>query len=625
MGIYILRRLLITIPLLFAMTCVIFMTIQIAPGDFFDQWALQPDINQRQLRQWKREFGADKSWLMQYLLWLRGVLFDVRFACQREWIADFEFGTKSGPNQGENRAAFEIGGTAHSYVFTRHENDSFALAFAFAYPDQTGIIGKWENPDASSANQYNQWSDETFQALEIELRVLAFDGADLFLRIPDAHQKFMVERRFVPAPGTTITLTDDDYARYEVSRRLIQPITLFLTQNAGPPTPATVRFFQGETELGSIAARLQPQTRKRLLAKAFPETGKEFWRVDRMRIDFEPQAPTAMTMTVTVRDTHGGQYAQQMQIDTAQDTIYLPFSAIKAAGVQLNSLKEIAFRSDRPGTVMVDEVRLVHAGSAFSLGMPNFGKSISNRQPVWKTMAPFLKNTVLLNSFALLFTWLLALPIGIYSGTRPYSLGDKVVGFCAYIGMALPTFFLALLLLYLVSLTYDFSQSNPFRELLPIGGLSSADYHELSPWEQIKDLANHLILPVVVLGTAGMASLVRVLRANFLEFSRMQFVTTAHAKGLSERVVNYKHILRNAITPFVASFGSLLPAMLGGSALVEIIFSYPGIGKLMLEAVRSYDIYLVMANAFVGAFLLIIGNIIADILLAWVDPRISYT
>jgi peptide/nickel transport system permease protein len=240
-------------------------------------------------------------------------------------------------------------------------------------------------------------------------------------------------------------------------------------------------------------------------------------------------------------------------------------------------------------------------------------------------MAPFLKNTVLLNGFALLFTWLLALPIGIYSGTRPYSLGDKVVGFCAYIGMALPTFFLALLLLYLVSLTYDFSQSNPFREFLPIGGLSSANYHELSTWEKLQDLANHLILPVVVLGTAGMASLVRVLRANFLEFSRMQFVTTAHAKGLSERVVNYKHILRNAITPFVASFGSLLPAMLGGSALVEIIFSYPGIGKLMLEAVRSYDIYLVMANAFVGAFLLIIGNIIADILLAWVDPRISYT
>ncbi|MEE8303139.1 MAG: hypothetical protein V3S24_11970, partial [Candidatus Tectomicrobia bacterium] len=453
MGTYVLRRLLITVPLLFAMTFVIFMIIQIAPGDFFNQWALQPDINQRQLRQWKREFGADKSWLPQYVRWLRGILFDVRFTRQREWIADFEFGTKSGPNQGENRSAFEVRGTAPSYFFTRHENDSFALAFMFENRDQTGIIGKWENPDPSSANAYNQWSDETFRALEIKLRVLEFDGASLFLRIPDANKKFMVERRFIPTAGATLTFTDEDYARYEITRELIQPIVLFLTQNTGPPTPATVRFFQGDTELGSISAQLQPQTRTRLLAKAFPQGVESFWRVDRIQVGFEPVILPVMTMTVTLRDTHGGQYSQQIEVDTDQDTISLPFSDMQAAGVQLDSLKAIEFRANRPGSVMVDEVRLVHAGSAFSIGTPNFGKSISNRQPVWKTMVPFLKNTVMLNSFALLFTWFLALPIGIYSGTRPYSLGDKMVGFLAYIGMALPTFFLALLMLYVVSLT----------------------------------------------------------------------------------------------------------------------------------------------------------------------------
>jgi peptide/nickel transport system permease protein len=625
LGIYILRRLLITIPLLFAMTFIIFMIIQIAPGDFFDQWALQPDINQRQLRQWKREFGADKSWLTQYLMWLRGVLLDVRFTSEREWIAAFEFGDKSGPSQRENRSAFEVSGTASSYFFTRRENDSFALAFQFDDPHQTGIISKWHNADEASQNAYNQWSGEMFQALEMDLRVLKFDGADLFLRIADADKKVMVERHFISEHGATITLSDDDYARYEVSRDRIQPINLFLTQNTGPPTPATIRFFQGRAELASISTQLQPQTRQRVLAKALPRGIEAFSLVDRLQVDFEPVAPTAVTVTVTVRDTQGGQYAQRMTVDTHQDTIYLPFSDLKAANVQLNGLKSIEFNTDRPATVMVDDLRLVHSGSGFSLSMPNFGKSISNRQPVWETMVPFLKNTVLLNVWALLFTWLLALPIGIYSGTRPYSLGDKVVGFFAYIGMALPTFFLALLMLYGVSLTYDLSQGNPFHELLPIGGLSSANYHELTTWAQMKDLARHLILPVVVLGTSGMASLVRVLRANFLEVSQMPFVITAHAKGLSARVVNYKHVLRNAITPFIASFGSLLPAMLGGSALVEIIFSYPGIGKLMLEAVRSYDIYLVMANACVGAFLLIIGNLLADILLAWVDPRISYT
>lgn len=607
------------------MTFIIFMIIQIAPGDFFNQWALQPDINQRQLRQWKREFGADKSWMTQYLMWLRGVLFDVRFTAQREWIAAFEYGAKSGPNQRENRSAFKVSGTAASHFFTRRDNDSFALAFNFENSSQTGVIGKWENPDETSANAYNQWSDETFQALEIDLRVLKFDGANLFLRIPDANKKVMVERRFIPAHGATITLSDDDYARYQVQRDHIQPINLFLIQNTGPLTPATIRFFQGDAELAAIPSQLKPQTRSRVLTKSFPEGIEDFSRVDRIRIDFEPATPDDVTVTVTVRDTQGGQYAKTMTADTAQDTIYLPFSELKAANVQLDAIESMAFSTDRPGTVMVDDLRLVRAGSGFSLSMPNFGKSISNRQPVWKTMVPFLKNTVLLNVYALLFTWLLALPIGIYSGTRPYSVGDKVVGFFAYIGMALPTFFLALLMLYGVSLTYDLSRDNPFYELLPIGGLSSANYHELSTWEKMKDLARHLILPVIVLGTSGMASLVRVLRANFLEVSQMQFVITAHAKGLSERVINYKHVLRNAITPFVASFGSLLPAMLGGSALVEIIFSYPGIGKLMLEAVRSYDIYLVMANAFVGAFLLIIGNLLADILLAWVDPRISYT
>jgi peptide/nickel transport system permease protein len=158
----------------------------------------------------------------------------------------------------------------------------------------------------------------------------------------------------------------------------------------------------------------------------------------------------------------------------------------------------------------------------------------------------------------------------------------------------------------------------------PIGGLNVDNYDELSRWDQMMDTAKHLILPVFVLGTAGMAGLVRVLRATFLEETQKQYVLTARAKGLPKNVVNYKHTLRNAITPFVAGLGSLLPGMLGGSALVEIIFSFPGIGTLMLSAVRSYDIYLVMANSFVGAFLLIIGNILADILLAWVDPRVSF-
>ena len=302
----------------------------------------------------------------------------------------------------------------------------------------------------------------------------------------------------------------------------------------------------------------------------------------------------------------------------------MPFADLQAAGVDTTRMGPIRFGSDAPGSLRVDEIRLVKAGSGFSLGAPNFGRSIENRQPVWATMWPFLKNTILLNVFAILFTWVLALPIGIYSATHPYSTSDKVFGFMAYMGMAIPSFFFALLLLYATTLTYDFSPDHLFYELFPIGGLTSADYYELGRWERMMDVARHLVLPVIVLGTGAMAGLVRVLRAEFLDKSNMPFVTTARAKGLSDMVVNYKHVLRNAMTPFVAGFGSLLPAMIGGSALVEIIFSYPGIGQLMLKAVRSYDIYLVMASSLVSAMLLVIGNLLADILLAWVDPRISY-
>ena len=157
----------------------------------------------------------------------------------------------------------------------------------------------------------------------------------------------------------------------------------------------------------------------------------------------------------------------------------MPFADLQAAGVDTTRMGPIRFGSDAPGSLRVDEIRLVKAGSGFSLGAPNFGRSIENRQPVWATMWPFLKNTILLNVFAILFTWVLALPIGIYSATHPYSTSDKVFGFTAYNGAwpsrrsssrcccsTPPT------------LTYDFSPDHLFYELFPIGGLTSANYYE---------------------------------------------------------------------------------------------------------------------------------------------------
>ncbi len=618
---YIIQRLLITIPLLLGLTFVIFMIIQIAPGDFFDQWALQPDLDQRQLRQWKREFGADKGWIAQYVRWLRGVLFDVRFASERIRIGDFEYDTLA-----DNREAYDIQGDATPIHVRLRDEGAFALAFNFDTPGDMGVLGKTDNPNAASEHPSNHWPAADFQALEMELRNDTAAGADVFLRVQDEDGKALVERRFIATDApASITLSDADYARFSVNRERLKGFMLFAQQYGGMPAEMQATWFTGDTPLATTRQILDPSKRQPILRNQFPDGLVDPGRCDRVEFTVLPSMTQDMLVQIGLQDTADGAYETSVALPAdAARTVYLPFADLQGAGVDTTRMGAISFRSDAPGSLRVDEMRLVKAGSGFSIGAPNFGRSIENRQPVWATMWPFLKNTVLLNVFAILFTWLLALPIGIYSATHPYSTSDKIFGFMAYMGMAIPSFFFALLLLYATTLTYDFSPSHLLHESFPIGGLTSANYYELSRWERMMDLAHHLVLPVVVLGTGAMAGLVRVLRAEFLDKSNMPFVTTARAKGLSNTVVNYKHILRNAMTPFVAGFGSLLPAMIGGSALVEIIFSYPGIGQLMLKAVRSYDIYLVMASSLVSGLLLVIGNLLADILLAWVDPRISY-
>ncbi len=621
MTTYILRRLLITIPSLFALTFVIFMIIQIAPGDYFDQWALQPDLNQRQLRQWKREFGADKGWVTQYLRWLRGVLFDIRVSSERTRIADFEYADLAA-----NRSAYRITGNATPILVPVPEDGTFGLGFNFAAAGDAGVLRKTDNPNTASQRPGNHWSGDDFQAVEMELRNDRVGGADIFLRIQDRHGKAFQERRSIDTDEpASIALTDADYARFGVDRTELKGLFLFARQRGGRPAVLEVAYRAGDTVLATVRHALDPTRRLALVRNAFPAGLRDPGRCDRVafRIIAEPTPP--MTVTVAFRDVDGNAYSTDVALPSGVTTsLSVDFGELHSAGLDTTRMESISFRGDVPGSLFVDEIRLEKAGSGFHAGMPDFGKSIANRQPVWTTMWPFLKNTMLLNVLAILFTWLLSLPVGIYSATHPYSWSDKAFGFMAYMGMAIPSFFFALLLLYAVTLTYDLAPANPLYEFLPIGGLTSANYHDLGRWGRMMDVARHLVLPVLVLGTGSMAALVRVLRAEFLDKSHMQFVVTARAKGLSNTVVNYKHILRNAITPFVAGFGSLLPTLIGGSALVEIVFGYPGIGQLMLTAVRSYDIYVVMASSLAGGLLLIIGNLIADILLAWVDPRISY-
>lgn len=250
----------------------------------------------------------------------------------------------------------------------------------------------------------------------------------------------------------------------------------------------------------------------------------------------------------------------------------------------------------------------------------DFGYSFTKKANVWKVIRSRLFNTLILSISSMLLTWLIAIPLGIYSAVHQYSLGDKIFSFIAFIGMSLPSFFLALLLLYGVSLIGNI----PFIGKLPIGGMISPDYEDLNFIQKIIDIGKHLLIPAIVLGTGAIAGLQRITRGNLLEVLRAQYVMTARAKGLQENKVIYKHALRNAINPLITLLGYEFSALLSGAALTEIICSWPGLGSTLLEAVRSQDVFLVMGSVMMSGVLLIVGNLLADILLAYADPRIKY-
>ena len=244
----------------------------------------------------------------------------------------------------------------------------------------------------------------------------------------------------------------------------------------------------------------------------------------------------------------------------------------------------------------------------------DLGYSFALMSPVTDVIKKRLFNTFILSLSAMLFTWSIAIPLGIFCAVHQNRISDKFFSALSFIGLSIPNFFFALILLYLASLT----------GLLPLGGMRGAGYESLSNPGKFLDLFRHLIIPTIVIGTSALAGLQRIMRGNMLEALRAQYITTARAKGLTVHRVIYIHALRNAINPMITIFGYSLSGLLSGAALTEIITGWPGLGSVMLQAVRSQDLFLVMGSMLMGGVLLIGGNLAADILLAWSDPRIQY-
>ncbi len=244
----------------------------------------------------------------------------------------------------------------------------------------------------------------------------------------------------------------------------------------------------------------------------------------------------------------------------------------------------------------------------------DFGYSFAYHVPVMWLIGSRLFNTLVLNVVALAVAWAIAIPLGIHAARRQYSWSDNALSFAAYVGISTPTFFSGLFLLYWAFKT----------GWLPIGGMTSIGFDELTWWQKVLDVAHHMVVPVLVLGVFSVAGLMRQMRANLLEVLRQDYVRTARAKGLPEPVVLSKHAVRNAINPLITIFGFELGGLLGGSAILENVIGWPGLGKLIVEAVLQKDLYVVMASLVIGSVMLVVGNLIADILLAYSDPRIRY-
>ena len=240
------------------------------------------------------------------------------------------------------------------------------------------------------------------------------------------------------------------------------------------------------------------------------------------------------------------------------------------------------------------------------LGVTSDGEKVSTK------LAQRIPNTLLLTTIVILLTWFVGIPLGIIAAVNRRTPFDRILTVLTSIGMAIPSFFFAVLLLLFAVKTGWF----------PIGGLTSANFADLNFCGKFWDITHHLFLPVIVLFTGSLASLQRQMRANMLDVLDSDYIKFARAKGLSINMVIYKHALRNAINPMITLLGFEFAGLLSGAALTEYVFQYPGLGRLILEAVMKSDINLVMASLMMGAIMLVTGNLIADILLIITDPRI---
>jgi peptide/nickel transport system permease protein len=663
MRVYALKRLLISIPLVFVMTFVVFVIVNWRGATRFDTFENDPAVDPQVIELEKRRLGIYDPVPVRYFHWLRGILFDLRVTQERRFIASFEdndpersddryrYGGSEireelgadaeylvGPEQAQALQGLESAGAVAS-VLDRRKNERLELAAAAPAPKgltlvfQTGsgpVKYPFTEADDGSA-RLQIFLDElarkaaTDQIREVRLTAEATGPA----RVKSSTVRRRVWQETYPGRQKKRTI------QCEYLGREGQFIELGVMKS-----PYTTKLAEGSdwtVDWEALRAKTADSHRAELdkwASEGRKGTEPKPVTVEGIRFDqieFEAAALSGADLEVELQLLCGPADALRpvaigkVRLTDETETYSIPLDPAPA-GADLKSVRGLRLACAQRGRAEFDDFRLRIRQSPVSLGAPNFGTSWDKKEGVLDLIGGKVKNTIVLNVWGLFAVWLIALPAGIYGAVRQYTMGDRVVSFATYVGMAMPSFFLATLIVFLVSLTYEIPKDSAWSWLhgiLPIAGRTSPNHEEMSRLAKWKDLATHMILPVLVGVLGGIGGLQRIVRSMMLEERRKLYITTAMAKGLPPFKVLYKHALRNAIIPFIASLGSLLPGLIGGSAFVEIVFDYPGIGRQMLESVQSYDIPVVMANTLIVGLLLVIGNLLADILLGVVDPRIS--
>ena len=311
-----------------------------------------------------------------------------------------------------------------------------------------------------------------------------------------------------------------------------------------------------------------------------------------------------------------GETVSQEQVEALRKRYNLDEPFFVQYGKWLNDLAPFGFQRADDGAYLW--VTQADGSQSFNwpwFKWPDLGTSFEWNRPVGELIGERLALTMTISIVTLLFTWALAIPIGIYSAVRQYSVGDYAISILGFIGLATPNFLLALVFMYVGYSVFGVSA----------GGLFSPAY-ENAPWSlaKISDLLAHLWIPVIVIGTAGTAGLIRVMRGNLLDELPKQYVMTARAKGVGPWKLLWKYPVRVALNPLISTVGWVLPGIVSGSVIVAVVLGLPTVGPLLLRALENQDMYLAGSMVMILSFLTVIGTLVSDILLLIMDPRIRY-